>query len=234
MKRIVMLFVLGMLAGGARPASAQEELSGKLARIDAQIAQKTRELNYLTVACYIDYARQSRIIPTVMSYPGLDYRAVCDTVPEIKALGERFNAADEAYVKILKSDRQYEAIHAEYQALKGVSDQKRKDDNLALYNQLYGRLRKNNPAYVPALEARTTAMRERNIALVELLLDAYKGRDAVMPTQTLFKNYSDTRRALVASCPELSVLESELSMLRRLRNEVYEQLKRQELDLSAK
>lgn len=229
-----MLFVLGMLAGGARPASAQEELSGKLARIDAQIAQKTRELNYLTVACYIDYARQSRIIPTVMSYPGLDYRAVCDTVPEIKALGERFNAADEAYVKILKSDRQYEAIHAEYQALKGVSDQKRKDDNLALYNQLYGRLRKNNPAYVPALEARTTAMRERNIALVELLLDAYKGRDAVMPTQTLFKNYSDTRRALVASCPELSVLESELSMLRRLRNEVYEQLKRQELDLSAK
>lgn len=234
MKRIVMLFVLGMLAGGARPASAQEELSGKLARIDAQIAQKTRELNYLTVACYIDYARQSRIIPTVMSYPGLDYRAVCDTVPEIKALGERFNAADEAYVKILKSDRQYEAIHAEYQALKGVSDQKRKDDNLALYNQLYGRLRKNNPAYVPALEARTTAMRERNIALVELLLDAYKGRDAVMPTQTLFKNYSDTRRALVASCPELSVLESELSMLRRLRNEVYEQLKRQELDLPAK
>ena len=117
---------------------------GETRTLRRQIAQQSLELNYRIWECYLDYVREMRIAPAIMNYPGLDYRAVCDTVPEIRALGKRLRAASEAYVKILQSDPKYKAIHEEYIALKGVDDPQRRNANKEQYNLMYERLRKKN------------------------------------------------------------------------------------------
>lgn len=210
---------------------AAEILRAKLARIDAEIAQRSLDLNYRTVECYIDYAERNRLTPPVMTYPGLRYNAVCDTVAAIRELDARYEAANKAYKDILKSDSKYAAIHREYIAINGLKDQQRKDANTEQYNLLYARLREKNKDYTPALDARNDAMWARNIALVRFLLDYYRAQGKSMPTEPLFKNWSNERRAMREACPEIGVSENELSILRRLRSEVYEQLRREELGI---
>ena len=57
-----------------------DNFSEKLARIEARIGELTLELNRLVWETYFDYAEQARIVPDIMTYPGLDYSALCDTV----------------------------------------------------------------------------------------------------------------------------------------------------------
>ena len=118
MKRITGILFAAVALLFAAPAGAQgpetERAEEKLARLDESIAQRSLELNYCIWACYLDYVEQMRLTPAVMKYPGLDYRAVCDTVPEIRALGKRLRAASDAYTKILQSDPKYKAVHGEY------------------------------------------------------------------------------------------------------------------------
>lgn len=157
MKRITGILFAAVALLFAAPAGAQgpetERAEEKLARLDESIAQRSLELNYCIWACYLDYVEQMRLTPAVMKYPGLDYRAVCDTVPEIRALGKRLRAASDAYTKILQSDPKYKAVHGEYIALKGVDDPKRRNVNKEQYNLMYERLRKKNKNYIPGLRA---------------------------------------------------------------------------------
>lgn len=60
-----------------------DNFSEKLARIEARIGELTLELNRLVWETYFDYAEQARIVPDIMTYPGLDYSALCDTVSAI-------------------------------------------------------------------------------------------------------------------------------------------------------
>lgn len=238
MKRITGILFAAVALLFAAPAGAQgpetERAEEKLARLDESIAQRSLELNYCIWACYLDYVEHMRLTPAVMKYPGLDYRAVCDTVPEIRALGKRLRAASDAYTKILQSDPKYKAVHGEYIALKGVDDPKRRNVNKEQYNLMYERLRKKNKNYIPAYERYREAERVRNTALVRLLLDYYKACGRMMPTDPLFKSYSDTMRALRDRCPDIGRQEQELGVLRRLRGEVYEQLQRERFGVPKK
>ena len=238
MKRITgILFAAAVLLSAAHAGAQgpEPECAGeKLVRFDEQIAQQSLELNYLIWECYLDYVREMRIAPAIMNYPGLDYRAVCDTVPEIRALGKRLRAASEAYAKILQGDPKYKAIHEEYIALKGVDDPQRRNANKEQYNLMYERLRKKNKNYEPLLRQYREAERERNTALVRLLLDYYKAERRMMPTGPLFKSYSDTMRALRDRCPDIGRQEQELGVLRRLRGEVYEQMQRERFGVPKK
>lgn len=238
MKRIAGILFAAAVLLFAAPAGAQgpetECAEEKLARLDEAIAQRSLELNHCIWACYLDYVGQMRLTPAVMKYPGLDYRAVCDTVPEIRALGKRLRAASDAYTKILQSDPKYKAVHGEYIALKGVDDTKRRNANKEQYNLMYERLRKKNKHYTPALERYREAERARNTALVRLLVDYYKACGRMMPTDPFFKSYSDTMRALRSRCPDIGLQEQELGVLRRLRGEVYEQMQREQFGVPKK
>lgn len=238
MKRITGILFAAAALLLAAPAGAQgpetEDAREKLARLDEQIARRSLELNHYLWECYLDYVEQVRLTPAVMKYPGLDYRAVRDTVPEIRALGERLRTASDAYTKILQGDPKYKAIHGEYIALKGVDDAERRNANKEQYNLMYERLRKKNKNYAPALERFRTAERERNTALVRFLLEYYKASGRAMPTEPLFKTYSETMRTLRDRYPDIGRQEQELGVLRRLRGEVYERIQREEFGVPKK
>ena len=117
--------------------SAREATDRRIARLDEAIRQVELTRNRLMWNTYLDYAEQGRITPDVMDYPGLDYERLRDTVPAIDTLGCRYTAAAEAYTEVLRTDPEYEAIHQEYVALKGVSDRDRQAENRMRYNLLY-------------------------------------------------------------------------------------------------
>ena len=206
----------------------------KLARIDARIRELSLELNRLVWETYLDYAAEVRVAPAVLNYPGLDYRALCDTVPEIAALDRQYREASDAYTEILKSDPKYDAVHREYVALKDVDDKARQNANREQYNLMYDRLRRKDRRYTPALEARQAAVRARNMAVTRFLLAHYQAQGRVMPTEPLFKNYSDTMRAVRSRVARIGEYESELSILLRLRREVFEQVLRERYDVPGK
>lgn len=155
--------------------SAREATDRRIARLDEAIRQVELTRNRLMWNTYLDYAEQGRITPDVMDYPGLDYERLRDTVPAIDTLGCRYTAAAEAYTEVLRTDPEYEAIHQEYVALKGVSDRDRQAENRMRYNLLYDRLRRNNPDYVPAWERMNEAKRQRNMAVLRYLVESHAG-----------------------------------------------------------
>lgn len=63
-----------------------------LVRLDERIDCLALELNRITWECYFEYAEQVRITPDIMDYPGLNHRALRDTVPAIDSLGKRLKA----------------------------------------------------------------------------------------------------------------------------------------------
>lgn len=211
-----------------------ENSSEKLARIEARIGELTLDLNRLVWETYLDYAEQTRIVPGIMTYPGLDYRAVCDTVPAIAAFDGRYREASDAYTKILKSDPKYDAVHREYVALKNVDDKERKNANREQYNLMYDRLSRKNSEYAPALKARQDALRMRNIAVARFLLSHYQAEGRVMPTEPLFRSYSETMRTLRTRDTRIEAYENELSTLRRLGREVLEQVLREQYGVPKK
>lgn len=211
-----------------------ESSSEKLARIEARIGELALDLNRLVWETYLDYAEQARIVPGIMTYPGLDYRAVCDTVPVIAAFDGRYREASDAYTKILKSDPKYDAVHRQYVALKNVDDKERKNANREQYNLMYDRLRRKNSGYAPALKAQQDALRARNIAVARFLLDYYRAEGRVMPTEPLFRSYSETMRTLRTRDTRIEAYENELSTLQRLRREVLEQVLREQYGVPKK
>ena len=207
------------------------ELKARIEKLDGVIQRVELQLNRLTWETYLDYAEQARITPKVFSLPGLNYARLRDTVPAIDTLGKRLRAASDAYTAVLRTDPQYEAIHQEYVAIRGAKDPERESANKMQYNQLYARLRANNPDYEPALERRKEAERQRNMAILRYMVDYYGAKGWILPTEQLVGVYSPLMRALNGRCPEIGRLQDELRMLRKLRGELNERLLRAEFDL---
>lgn len=212
-------------AQSADSESGPEAMKGKvlkarIAQLDGEIHRLDLQINRLTWETYLDYAEQARITPKVFSLPGLNYARLRDTVPVIDTLGHRLRAASDAYTAILRTDPQYEAIHQEYVVIRGAKDPERESANKMQYNQLYARLRANNPDYEPALERRKEAERQRNMAILRYMVDYYGAKGWILPTEQLVGGYSPLMRALNGRCPEIGRLSDELSMLRALRREL--------------
>ncbi len=232
MKALKHIIILGIFALCSLPAAAQNKTSdadAKLARIDARIAQIRLDINVATIDGYLAYAESQRLRPDLSKIPGLNVRILCDSVPELKALDDERTAASEAYGKVLATDSKYKAIQQEYTSLKGVEDKARKNANEEQWNLLYERLKKNNPDYVPARDRRNETRRAEAMAVVRYLADYYKSNGREMPLDDLI-DYKQ-RSAIRATNPSLGSMESELSVLQKLRRELYEQIQREELGL---
>lgn len=225
-----LLAALLLTASSAAAQSADSEsgpeamkgkvLKARIAQLDGEIHRLDLQINRLTWETYLDYAEQARITPKVFSLPGLNYARLRDTVPAIDTLGKRLRAASDAYTAVLRTDPQYEAIHQEYVAIRGAKDPERESANKMQYNQLYARLRANNPDYEPALERRKEAERQRNMAILRYMVDYYGAKGWILPTEPLISRYSSESKELNGRCPEIGRLSDELSMLRALRREL--------------
>ena len=232
----LLLTAASAAAQSAGSESGPEAMNGKvlkarIAQLDGEIHRLDLQINRLTWETYLDYAEQARITPKVFSLPGLNYARLRDTVPAIDTLGKRLRAASDAYTAVLRTDPQYEAIHQEYVAIRGAKDPERESANRMQYNQLYARLRANNPDYESALERRKEAERQRNMAILRYMVDYYGAKGWILPTEQLVGGYSPLMRALNGRCPEIGRLQDELRMLRKLRGELNERLLRAEFDL---
>lgn len=229
----LLLTAASAAAQSADSESGPEAMKGKvlkarIAQLDGVIHRLDLQINRLTWETYLDYAEQARITPKVFSLPGLNYTRLRDTVPAIDTLGNRLRAASDAYTAILRTDPQYEAIHQEYVAIRGAKDPERESANRMQYNQLYARLRANNPDYEPALERRKEAERQRNMAILRYMVDYYGAKGWILPTEPLISRYSSESKELNGRCPEIGRLSDELSMLRVLRRELCKRQLREE------
>lgn len=229
MKRALLVLLLSTAAGVvAQPAGEEpgdgtltgEVLKARIAQLDGVIQRLDLQINRLTWETYLDYAEQARITPKVFSLPGLNYARLRDTVPAIDTLGKRLRAASDAYTAVLRTDPQYEAIHQEYVAIRGVNDREREAANKMQYNQMYARLRANNPDYEPALERKREAERQRNMAILRYMVDYYGAKGWILPSEPLIFRYSSESKELNGRCPEIGRLSDELSVLRALRREL--------------
>ena len=227
------LLLLGLLPAAAKkPASAENSVE-KLVRIDAEIVRRSLELNYLIWDCYLRYAERGRITPAVTNFPGMDFRSVCDTVPEIAFLQQEYLEADSLYKTVLRTDPEYEALHAEYAYVRNLpTSDPRQQENKKGYDMMYRRLQETNPAYVPAWESRKEAIRLRNMAITQFLLGYYKDQGREMPVEPVLAHYSKELAALRREWPEIERRETELNVLRKLRGELYEQCLREEFGVS--
>ena len=238
MKRFAGYLLLGVLLPGMLPAAAKKPASAetsveKLARIDAEIARRSLELNYLIWDSYLEYAERGRITPAVTNFPGMDFKAVCDTVPEITFLQQEYLAVDSVYKTVLRTDPDYETLHAEYAYVRTLpASDPRQQETKKGYDKMYRRLSETNPAYNPAWERRKEAIRLRNMAMTRFLLGYYKGQGREMPTETVLARYSKELAALRREWPEIERGENELNVLRKLRGELYEQCLREEFGVS--
>lgn len=221
------------------PVGASLEM--KLAHLDREIGARALALNYLVWEKYLEYAERGGITPDVTDYPGMDYRAVRDTVPEIARSDAEYRLADSLYTAVLATYPDYRDIHREYVALKGVNDKERQNRNKERYNLMYRYLRDNDPDYLSAYARRQEALRVRNMAVVRFLLDYYRSQGREMPTAPLITTGSYlgsgtngpkvSMRYLRQEYPCIGRQEGELDVLRKLRPELFEMVQRQRYDL---
>lgn len=176
---------------------------------------------------------RKRLTPDVLGYPGLDFRAVRDTVPAIARAEAAYRQADSLYTRVLETHPDYRDIHREYVALKGVSDREMQNRNKQRYNLMYSDLRANNPDYPPARDRRLEVLRVRNMALVRFLLEYYRAQGREMPTEPLiprsavFSGEKCSMELLRRECTAIGQQEEELRTLRKLRAELFELIGRQ-------
>lgn len=214
------------------PGYAGESPEARLARLDGEIADRARALNYLVWEQYLEQMERKRLTPDVLGYPGLDFRAVRDTVSAIARAEAAYRHADSLYTRVLETHPDYRDIHREYVALKGVSDREMQNRNKQRYNLMYSDLRNDNPDYPPARDRRLEALRVRNMALVRFLLEYYRGQGREMPTEPLIPRsavFSEkcSMELLRRECPAIGRQEEELRTLRKLRAELFELIGRQ-------
>lgn len=200
----------------------------RLARLDREIADLSLRLNHKTWVCYIHYAERTRRTIPIDKFKGTDWQPLLDTVPELKAAQERYREASARVTELLKTDPEYESIHREYISLKGIKDKAKNDANIQRYNLLYSRMRAACPDYSAANDAKRKTYRDRNAALTRYLLDYYKEQGREIPTEDVISVYSSEMRAVRNECPEIVVMDDELTILRKLRKELREQMLRKE------
>lgn len=214
------------------PGCAGESPKARLARLDGEIADRARALNYLVWEQYLGQMERKRLTPDVLGYPGLDFRAVRDTVSAIARAEAAYRQADSLYTRVLETHPDYRDIHREYVALKGVSDREMQNRNKQRYNLMYSDLRNDNPDYPPARDRRLEALRVRNMALVRFLLEYYRAQGREMPTEPLIPRSTVvsgkcSMELMRRECTAIGRQEEELRTLRKLRAELFELIGRQ-------
>lgn len=226
-----MLLLVAAILTSAIPAAARSPKQSdeqRLARLDREIAGLSLRLNHRTWECYIDYAGRVRQTIPIDKFKGADWQTLLDTVPELKAAQQRYQAAVDRVTELFRTDPEYESIHREYVSLKGVKDKAKNEANLQRYNLLYSRLRASNPDYPAANSIRQKAYRDRNAALTRYLLDYYRKQGRQMPMTDVISRYSSEMTLLREECPEIVAMNEELLLLRALRKELRERMLRKE------
>lgn len=227
MKRFLLLLSVGTLCCGALQAKPKKpdvgELERKLETLDAEIAQTSLELNRMYWDSYLVLARREHRVASMKDYPGVDIPSIRDTVPEIKALQERWSECYEAWQSEVKTAPDYEELHREYQAVRNLpSDDPRVVKSKASYKAMYDSLWRCNPNYALAVKARYAAQFERDWATLRHVVMWYRGQGREMPLGEIipYKKQSDIRQ----EWPEVARLESELSSLQAVRRQLLLQI----------
>lgn len=229
----VVMLACALPAAAKKPETVLPDRGTKqrLERVEAEIDARRLALNRLLWSCYLTYAERARLTPPVMDFAGMNYAAIRDSVPQIARLHRAYLEADSVYAAVLRTDPEYASIHEEYVRVRDL------DKNHALrrpnherYQQMYARLRRDNPDYLPALQARNEAIRVRNMALVRVLMDYYRSQGRPMPTDMI----RSQKRHLREEWPEIGWQESELYIMEELRRQLFEQQQRDRLDIPGK
>lgn len=239
-KELIGLAALLLTAAGGADAAAKNprtelpaaDIGARLERVDREIERCRAELSYFVWNRYIEYADRARLTIDVSEFPGVSSRALCDTVPGIAALHRDFLAADSAYTEVLRTDPAYEKLHAEYVRVRDLkTDDARRRPNYEGYQEMYARLRRDNPDYQPAYEAFTEAKRVRNRAIARRIGEYFEAVGRPIPYQRQLSGFSKPMQALREEWPEIERMEQEISVLRKLRGELYERQQREVLEV---
>lgn len=239
-KELISLAALLLTAAGGADAAAKNprtelpaaDIGTRQERVDREIERRRAELSYFIWKRYIEYADRARLTIDVFEFPGVSSRALCDTVPEIAALHRDFLAADSAYTEVLRTDPAYEKLHAEYVRVRDLKpDDARRRSNREGYQEMYARLRSGNPDYQPAYEAFTEAKRVRNRAIARRIGEYFEAAGRPLPYQAQLPGFSKPMQALREEWPEIERMEQQISVLRKLRIELYERQQREVLEV---
>lgn len=239
-KELIGLAALLLTAAGGVDAAAKNprtelpaaDIGARLGRVDREIERRRAELSYFVWNRYLEYAERAGLTIEVFDFPGVNGRALCDTVPEIAALHRDFLAADSAYVEVLRTDPAYEKLHAEYVRVRDLKlDDARRRPNYEGYQELYARLRRDNPDYQPVYKAFTEAKRVRNQAIARRIGEYFQSVGRPIPYQKQLSGFSKPMQALREEWPEIGRMDQEISVLRKLRGELYERQQREALEV---
>lgn len=231
---LMLLFAVPALSCAApvcarTPNPEKTQTAEKLDRIERDRDAARLEHNRLLWTCYLDYARSTDRIEDVTKIRAVDMRQLCDTVPALREAQEVYDRAYKRWQQTLRTDSLYREIHDEYVSLKGINDREAANANTRRYNQMYARLAKSNPEYIPARDAKNEARKTRDFMVLDYLVDLYGRQGRILPANDLV-DYS-TKARLREAYPALSEAEQRLKLLDKLCDELREQFLREQYDV---
>lgn len=201
-----------------------EDMERRLAMLDAEQEQLSMAINRKEWECYAILAEREGRVARLTNCPGVNLKAIRDSVPEIGALYERYDACYKAWQKILRTAPEYAELHEEYRYVKNLpKDAPRAVENKAGYDRMYDSLRIHNPAYRPAVEARDKALFDRDMAVLRHVLEWYRQQGRMMPTQSVIPMAQ--MNAIRHEWPEIRRMEDELRALRSVRSDLFRQIR---------
>lgn len=230
MKRWILSIAAIALCWGAAEAAKPkkrptvEDMERRLAMLDAEQERLSTELNRREWECYAILAERAGRVARLTDYPGVNLSAIRDSVPEIGALYERYNASYKAWQEILHTAPEYKKLHEEYRYVKNLpKDNPRAVENKAGYDRMYDSLRAYNPAYRPAVEARDKALFDRDMAVLRHVMEWYRQQGRMMPVQSVISMAQ--MNAIRNEWPEVRRMEDELRALRSVRDDLFRQIR---------
>lgn len=230
MKRWILSVAAIALCWGAAEAAKPkkrptvEDMERRLAMLDAEQEHLSMELNRKEWECYAILAEREGRVARLTDYPGVNLKAIRDSVPEIDALYERYDACYKAWQEILRTAPEYKKLHEEYRYAKNLpKDNPRAVENKAGYDRMYDSLRAYNPAYRPTVEARDKALFDRDMAVLRHVMEWYRQQGRMMPTQPVISMAQ--KNAIRNEWPEVGRMETELRALRSVRDDLFRQIR---------
>ena len=213
-------------ADAAKPKKKQpsvEEMERRLETLDAELERLAMELNRKKWECYMILAEREGRVARLSDYPGVNLQAIRDSVPQIEALYERYEASYKAWQEILRTAPEYEKLHEEYQYVKNLpKDNPRVVENKMGYDRMYDSLRTHNPEYRPAIAARDKALFARDMAVLRYVVEWYRQQGREMPVLSVI---SRTQMGAIRNeCPEVERMESESRALQSVRYALFKQI----------
>lgn len=200
-----------------------EEMERRLAMLDTEQERLSLELNRKVWECYTILAEREGRVARLSNYPGVNVTAIRDSVPEINALHERYDAYYKAWQEILRTVPEYEKLHEEYRYAKNLSkNSPRAVENKAGYDRMYDSLRTHNPDYLPALKARDKALFDRDMAILRHVMEWYRQQGREMPVSPVISEVQ--MNAIRDEWSEVDRMEDELRALKWVRHDLFRQI----------